>query len=431
MSVPIVEKIRGQKFISSRQGVGAGSIYLALSLGITGVFTYGFQILSAYFLKLEDYGVIATLWSATFLVAQILWIGITQTLAKYIPEREAKAESWLPVLRSVRHLQYIILTIFVLVTLVTFPLLTERIFAHEPIITAVFIMAVAGYSFSYFKRGVLSGYKKFSHVGLMFITESCSRLLLSVGLLLIGLGLTAPGVGIAIAPFLSVLLVRTKIDVPQAGSSEHFSIGKAFRFATPVLICMACAQLLANGGPIMISALGGSNAQAQAGLLLAGLVLTRIPQYVLSPVMSNLLPHLSEMIAKGDHRKFNNFVKIAALALGAMGGILVAGFWLLGTFAMSLMYKPEYRLSRGLLTVLALGAACYLFNEFMNQVLFAKSRTRLASMSWILGIVATLAATLVIGADPLHRVAYALAIGTLSTSIFLVLSHLITRPSQI
>src|SRR3712207_7006369 len=88
--------------LKGRQGAGAGSAYIAVSFAASGVLTYAFQSLSLHALGPAGYGPLALLWSATFLTVQVLWLGGTQTLGRYVAEREAQGQDWRPVIRSVR-----------------------------------------------------------------------------------------------------------------------------------------------------------------------------------------------------------------------------------------------------------------------------------------------------------------------------------------
>lgn len=410
---------------SRRQGVRTGSIYLTLAVGFSGVLTYLFQGMSAQFLGLARYGALATLWSTTFLLAQVLWIGAAQTLGRYVAEREARGEDWRPVVTSVRRLEWWLLGLFLLVALPLSPLLTKRLFGGDVVLTIAFLATIPGFSFNYFRRGLLSGHHQFARLSGLIVVESVSRVLLAAVLLVAGAGVIGPAVGITLAPLLSVLFVRVAPVAPLEKEGEPFSIGGALRFTMPVLVSMACAQALANGGPILVSGLGGPGAHEQAGLLLAALIITRMPQYVLSPVISNLLPHLSRIAALQDLRRFNNLVARAVGAIGLVGAGLVAGTWLFGQLAMRL-FGSEFVMSRDLLTVLALMAAIYLLCELLNQVLFARGLARLAALSWLVGLAVTGGITVVLRMELLHRVSYSLALGTASTAITLAACHIVT-----
>src|SRR5215216_6763463 len=126
-----------------QQGAGAGSAYVAGSFFVSGVLTYIFQGLSTRFLGKAGYGDLIILWSTTFLVVQVLWIGTAQTLGRYIAEREARGEDWRPVLLSVRRLQTALLGTFLVVSLAASPLLADGLFHGSWFITVAFLAAVA------------------------------------------------------------------------------------------------------------------------------------------------------------------------------------------------------------------------------------------------------------------------------------------------
>src|SRR5919206_2356216 len=91
--------------LKTRQGAGAGSVYIAASFAVSGALTFAFQSLSTHVLGKEGFAPLALLWSATFLTVQVLWIGATQTLGRYVAEKEARGEDWGPVVFSVRRWQ--------------------------------------------------------------------------------------------------------------------------------------------------------------------------------------------------------------------------------------------------------------------------------------------------------------------------------------
>lgn len=399
------------------QGPRIGSIYIVLAVGTSGLLTYVFHSVSARFLGLVEFGTLATLWSATFLVAPALGLGITQTLARYIAEREARGEDWQPVVGTVRKLEFLLMVGFLLVALLLSPLLTERLFGGRVFLTVTFVVAIMCYLLSYFRLGLLSGHRQFSRVSGIFLVQSVSRVLIAAGFLIAGVGIAGPAIGIALAPLASVLLVRLAPVTPPQKAGAPFSIGGALNFTMPVLVSMACAQVLAHGGAILISGLGGTDAYAQAGLLVAALTLMRAPLNILGSAINNFIPHLSRIAALEDHQRFTLFVRKAVAFVGFVGITLVGGAWLFGNFAMKLLYGSEFSLSRELLAVLAVFIACHLLCVLLNQILFAKERAWFAAASWFLGISVAAGATLILQAELLSRVSYALAFGTVSTAV--------------
>lgn len=415
-------------FLGARQqGARAGSAYIAGSFAVSGVLTYVFQSISARSLGLEGYGGLAILWSATFLTVQVLWIGITQTLGRFVAEREAQGQDWRPVITSARRLQILLLAVFVTGGLLASPFLTRELFGGSPFLTAAFIVAVAAYAPEYFRRGTFGGHRQFSRLGALHVAESSSRVLLAAGLLALGVGVAGPAIAIVLAPLAGVLVVRlAPVEAPEKLGTP-FSGGKALRFAGPVLVCVACAQTLANGGPVLIGVFGGSGAREQAGLLLAALILTRAPQYVLSPAIAGLLPHASRTLATEGRAGLDRFVGKAVAGVGAVGVVIVGGTWLFGELGMSVLYGPGFEVGREVLVALALLAAFYILCEVLNQALFARGLGWLAALGWFLGLPVTALVLALLDGEILHRVSYALALGALAAAIAQTALYLLAR----
>jgi O-antigen/teichoic acid export membrane protein len=407
-----------------QQGAGAGSAYVAGSFFVSGVLTYIFQGLSTRFLGKAGYGDLIILWSTTFLVVQVLWIGISQTLGRYVSEREARGEDWRPVILSVRRLQISLLAAFLLISLLASPFLLDGLFNGSWFITLAFLAAVAAYAPEYFRRGTFSGHRQFARLGALHVAESSSRALIAAVLLVAGAGVVGPAVAIVLAPLVGVLLVRPASGPPPEKEGGVFSAVGAFRFAGPVLACVAFAQLLMNGGPILVDLLGGT--RAQVGVFGAALILTRVPQYVLSPVIGALLPHASRILATEGPRAFDRFVGKAVTLVALVGLLMMGGTWLLGEWGMGL-FAPDFDASRGLLVGLAALAAFYILSDMLNQALFARGHGRLAVLGWLVGLPVCSVCLVLLRTDVIERVAYSLALGTLAAAASQAAFYLATR----
>src|SRR5918911_5634504 len=108
-----------------QQGAGAGSVHIAVSFAVAGALTFSFQSLCTHALGKQGFAPLALLWSATFLTVQVLWIGATQTLGRYVAEREAQGKDWGPVVASVRRWQIGLAAVFVLGAVLASPVLTN------------------------------------------------------------------------------------------------------------------------------------------------------------------------------------------------------------------------------------------------------------------------------------------------------------------
>ena len=396
----------------AQQGAGAGSAYIAVSFGVSGVLTFAFQGLSTRFLGVQGYAPLALLWSATFLTVQVLWVGATQTLGRYVAEREAQGKDWGPVVASVRRWQIGLAVVFVLGALLASPALTS-LFGNAWL-TVAFIAAVVLYSPEYFRRGIFNGHRQPLRLGVQIMAESAGRVLVAAVLLVLGWGVFGPALAIVLAPLIGVLAVRpAPVPLPER-EGEQFATGHALQFAAPVLACMAFAQALMNGGPILADLIGGT--RAQVSLFAAALIFTRIPQYVLSPAIGALLPRASRVLSTEGQAAFERFVLRTLGVVGLVGVLMIGGTWLFGEWGLRLFAGEEFVVERVVLVALAAMAAFYLLSETVSQGLFALGRGRLAALGWFGGLLACAVCLATLGVGVVERVSYSLALGTFASA---------------
>jgi O-antigen/teichoic acid export membrane protein len=406
-----------------------GSLYVALAFAVSGVLTFVFHGFTGRALGEAGYGDFGVLWTSVFLVAQVLWIGISQTLGRYVAERESRGEDPRPVVASVKRLQLGLLAAFLVVSLLASSWLTRVVFEGNAPLTFAFVAAVAAYAPEYFRRGTFGGHRQFARLGALHVAESSSRMVIAAILLVAGTSIVGPAAAVVVAPLVGVLAVRPTPDAQSGAAGEPFSALGALRFAAPVLACVMFAQALMNGGPLLVRLLGGTS--AQVALIVAALILARTPQYVLSPVVSSLLPHASRALATQGLRGFDSFVLRAVAVVGAIGVAMVAGTWLLGEWAVGLVFGAAFEADTGLLVTLAALAAFYLLSETLNQALFALERGRLAALGWALGIPASAVCMVVLNAaDIVERVAVSLAFGTLVAAAAQVVFYVAARRAK-
>ena len=192
-----------------------------------------------------------------------------------------------------------------------------------------------------------------------------------------------------------------------------------------MLACVAFAQTLMNGGPILTSLLGGT--RPQISLFGAALILTRIPQYVLSPAIGALLPRASRVLSTEGTRSFDRFIGRAMGAVALIGVLMVGSTWALGEWAMRLFAGRGFDASREMLVTLAALAAFYLMCDMLNQALFALGRARLAAFGWLIELLVSAVCVVALNVGILERVSYSLSLGTAAAAASQAAFYLATR----
>ena len=413
------------RLMAGRQGAGTGSLYIGLSFLVAGALTFVFQGVATRALGgPEGYAPVALLWNATFLVVQVLWVAATQTLGRHVAEREARGEDWGPVVSSVWRWQAGLLAVFLILALVSSPLLTAWVF-EDPWLTAAFVVAVAVYAPEYFRRGMFNGHRQSARLGAQIVAEASSRVVISAILLAAGFGVAGPALAIVLAPVVGVLAVPPSRVPSPAKGGDPFSAGRALRFAGPVLICMACAQTLASGGVILVGLLGGT--AAQVGLFGAAMIFTRIPQYVMSPVIGALLPHASRALSTGGRPALDRFAGRATFLVGAVGAVMIGGAWILGEWGLKVFAGQKYEAESTLLAALAALAAFYLLTETLSQALFALGAARLAALGWFVGLLVAAVSLVVLQTGVTDRIAYSFALGAAAAAVSQIAFYLVAR----
>ena len=101
----------------SAASYGRGAALLSALIGVTGLLTYAFHSIAAHALGADDYGLIAVLWAAVFLVASVIYRPVEQLLSRTIAERRARERPIGDALRVAATIQLGLAVAFVAVAL--------------------------------------------------------------------------------------------------------------------------------------------------------------------------------------------------------------------------------------------------------------------------------------------------------------------------
>lgn len=399
-----------------------GAWMLSLSTAVSGAFAYGFHVLAARSLGSADYGRIAILWAAMFLVVVVLFRPLEQTTSRAVADRLVRGDRARGVVRSVLALYLGIVAVLVVIVAVAWSSITNGIFLGDDLLTAALVAGVAGYGLAYVLRGLLSGSGWFEGYGLLLLADSGIRLLAAAPLVafassdVAAIAVAVAGIAGALVPaFVGRRRLRALVEPPNG---SRFEVRGALAFAAPATVIAAADQVLVNGGPILV-VLGGGSAET-AGVVFAATMLVRVPVYLFQGLAASLLPNLTRLSADDDALFRRGVIRTAAVLFG-LGVGAIAGAAVVGPAALGILYGDEFSAERLELTLLGVGVAFYLVAATVSQALLALAAVRTAAVAWTASALVFLVLYFAVQGGELLRISTALTVATALVAVALVL----------
>jgi hypothetical protein len=265
-----------------RSSYSTGAKILSVGIASTGVVTFAYFSVASYVLGDVDYKGISLLWSVMFVIVSVIYRPIEQLLSRTIAGRRARGLETGHPLGTPLLIQAGFALAFLGAALALRHVLEDDVFHGVTALYWVLIAGVLAYAASYFARGWLAGHQWFALYGGLVFMESFSRLLFAVAVAIgIASGQTAVALGMAAAPFVSLVVVplafsrRPQEGAPPEVDEEALGLARGGRFAVCVLLIMAAEQTLLNAGVLTVNATS-SNAAA-AGYVFNALLIARAP----------------------------------------------------------------------------------------------------------------------------------------------------------
>jgi O-antigen/teichoic acid export membrane protein len=419
----------------SAASYGRGAALLSALIGVTGLLTYAFHSITAHTLGRDDYGLIAVLWAAVFLVASIIYRPVEQLLSRTLAERRARGRPTRDAFRVAATIQLGLAIAFVAVALVARAPIEDDLFSGDSTLYWSLIAAVTFYAGSYFARGFLAGEQRFGLYGGLVLMEAASRV---VFVILLAVGVVdnenVAAIAIAAAPLLSLFVVPWALgrhvrkmapsaEQAAAESGEpEFTLSHGLGFASAVLVIMCSEQAILNSGVLIVKAETGDD--ALAALIFAVLMIARAPLQLFQAVSTTLLPHLTRLLVREEQSgesEFGRSVRLTVLACLAFGGVTVIGVLIAGPPVMRLLFGSEFDYDRLGMAYVAAGMGLYLSATTVNQAVLAQGRARLAAASWATSAVFFVVFLLVASMEEVREVevAFLATAGILSVLLYL------------
>ncbi|HVS29218.1 MAG TPA: hypothetical protein VHE14_06675 [Solirubrobacteraceae bacterium] len=369
---------------------------LAVGIAATGLVTFAYFGLAAHALGRTEYGRISLLWSVMFVIVSVIYRPIEQLLSRTIAERRARGLDRAHPLRVPAAIQLAFALAFLLTALALRDQLQHDLFGGSSTLYWILVVGVLAYAASYFARGWLAGHERFGLYGGLVLLESMSRfcfpLAVTVGIVS---GQTAVALGIAAAPFVSLLVVPVAFARRAALGDEgpaaaprrvrpgsELSLAGGGTFAAAVLGIMLAEQALLNAAALVVNAT--ANDAALAGFVFNVLLIARAPLQLFQSIQTSLLPHLAGLHATEDDADFGRAIRVTVAVICGFTSIVTLGLLAVGPWAMRLAFTSHFHYQRGGLVLVGIGMGFHLIAGTLNQAALARSRAGLAAAAWLL-----------------------------------------------
>jgi O-antigen/teichoic acid export membrane protein len=377
-----------------------------LSIGIasTGVLTFAYFAVASHVLGREraQYSKIDVLWSVMFVIISVIYRPIEQLLSRTIADRRARGLARQR-LRVPMAIQGAFALVFLAVALPLHHTLAHGVFASTTLYW-ILIVGVIAYAASYFARGWLAGHKYFALYGGLVFMESASRfafvLAAAVGL---SHGQSAIAIGIAAAPFVSLVVVPAAfagraqrasrpppvgdavLEGPAAEGIEQaandLSIRHGGRFAISVSGIQLAEQTLLNAAVLTVYAT--SSKASLPGTVFDLLLITRAPLQLFQAIQTSLLPHLAGLEATAGKAAFARAIRITIAAIAVFALATALGLVAVGPAVMQHVFGYRYPYGRLGLAVVAVGMGLHLAAGTLNQAALARAQAGRAALLWL------------------------------------------------
>lgn len=411
--------------------MGTG-LHLALGLGLVGAAGYGFIAIVGQIFVLPDYAAELSALTSLYLLINVIGPGLFAALepemSRAVSAGISRGEPIRPVARQMAGYAAAILGGLVVVLVVLWPLVLDRVFAGRWVLLAALLLGAAGAAAVYWVRGILSGQQRFGGYGTTLYVEGLSRLVPCVVLLLVlvrepGAYGFAFAAGALVAAAVLAPTLRLGPRAAQRGPVARIGPGLSFLITATLL-----TQAVANLAPVVVTYRMPDDL-VTASAFGVSFVLARIPLMLFAPIQAVLLPHLTRAAEAGRTDIVRQRMRQVLLAVAGVGLPCVAAGMLAGPWAVRVLFNVATPPSAPVFGLLGLSAVLIMTALVLQPALIALRSQRTVMTAWGAGTVVFLAALV----SPIHPVDAALIGQVAGPLVVLVVSgarlRALLRPS--
>lgn len=382
---------RGSARIGSliRQAIAVlpmGTIPVSIGLIITGATAYAYLILTARVLGPTKYAPLSVLWAMVFLVGPGVFLPLQQEVGRLFAQRRVEGVGAGPVARRAAIIGGGLLAFLLTVTAAAAVPLGRALFDSQYLLVVAFACALVGYLLLSLTWGVLAGGGRFGSYAVALSADGILRIAVCIVLAMVGVQTAGPyGLVMGLTPAVAaVIAMRGNSDLLQVGPPAPWGdLSSALGW---LLVGSLGAQALANASIVAVELLATKSQHAEAGNFLAGVVIARFPLFLFGAVQAALLPRLATLSQGGQFRQFRSGLSRLLSMVAAIAVTATVVAYLVGPWALQLLFGSEFVLSRTDLTMLAAGSGAYMLALAIVQALIALGHHARSTVGWMVGL---------------------------------------------
>lgn len=404
-----------------RNPLPEGAASVGVGLGVLGLTSYGFLVITGRVLGPARLAPLSSLWAIVFTAGPGVFLPLEQEVSRLVSARSAQGIGARPVVRRIGAIGAVSAGILVVVGVATAPLTVDSLFAGETLLLLGLLLAVVGFAGEHLLRGVLSGVGRFGRYGSVLAAEGLVRILACGALAVIGVGVAGPyGVVLGAAPIGAWVVGIRRGGWLRPGPAVGWSeVSGALGW---LLAASVLSQGLANAALLAAPLLAEAGEQALVGAFLASFVVARVPLFVFSAVQAALLPHLSRLAGQGDLEAFRSSLQRLIVLVASIGGIASVVAWAIGPWVVRMLFGEGFPLGRLDLFLLAAGAGAYMVALAYAQAVIALGEHARAAFGFAVGIAVTVLGFM-LGTDRLElRLEIGFLLGSLAAATAMALA---------
>jgi O-antigen/teichoic acid export membrane protein len=398
---------RTQRLVAAAKSAAPEGLFLVgIGLVISGISTYGFQILAFRGLSKPDYGALNALWVFVFVLAPGVFLPLEQEVGRAVAARRARGVGGGPVVRNAGVLGAafaFVFTVVIIIVSVTTHIVTT-VFNNHWGLVACLIVSLYTFGIEYLSRGAFAGMGRFDAYGISLGAEGVLRFLPAIPLA--AYAASNPvwfGLCLALPPLAATAIaLRGQHDLLRPGPPSRYS-----ELSTNLGYLLGgslFAQILGYAPFIGALVLATKSQRAELADFIVGLFLSRIPIVLFQAVQAALLPGLTGMVSAGRDDDFRKAVRRLFFIVCTIAVLGVIGGFLLGPFVGKILFGSKFQLGHTDVALLTAGSGLFILALMMSQALISLSGHAYAMWAWFCGIVAFVLVTAISSHDLFLRV---------------------------